>query len=578
MPSRTATPLAAPTDLTDLMLGKAPTGIVGFDELTDGGLPRGRATLVTGAAGAGKTLFGVEFLVRGALEYGEPGVLLTLEESAADLVANSASVGFDLPALERAGLLAIDAFRVDPAEFVQTGAFDLEALFVRVATAAANVDARRVLIDTVEVLFPTLGDERVVRAELGRLFRWLKDAGLTTVVTGERGHAGSLTRHGIEEYISDCVVTLDHRVTEEMSTRRLRVVKYKGSAHGTNEYPFVMTHRGIRVLGPAQALAHAASEERISSGVPELDEMLCGGVYRGSSLLISGPAGTGKSSLALQAAEAACTRGERVLVISFAELPAQIVRNMASVGIDLAPHCETGLLQMWAEQLTASGLEANLGRLNLLLDEIEPSLVVLSSVGSLAGDGVRYGVLSGITRHIDMLQSRGITVIVTSLTRADDQEGSNIGVSSQMDTWLMVRNLEFDGERTRHLSVIKSRGTANSNQVREFLLTSTGPKLLEVVVGSDGVVTGSAREAGLARASAVLSQRRREAADRRGEFDQRTAVVEAEIAVMRARLEAEGLALEDSLRQTSTRASEDDEALRQEGRLRRGSLSGPATP
>ncbi|MEI6624354.1 MAG: circadian clock protein KaiC, partial [Actinomycetes bacterium] len=442
-------------------LAKSPTGIRGFDEITRGGLPTGRPTLVTGASGSGKTLFALEFLVRGARDFGEPGVLLAFEESGEDLAANVASLGFDLPGLEAAGVLVVDAFRVYPSDIVATGAFDLEGLFIRLASAVDQVGAKRVVLDTIEVLFSALGNEAIVRGELSRLFRWCKDRGLTLVVTGEQGRDGSLTRFGIEEYVSDCVIALDHRVSDELSTRRLRVVKYRGAAHGTNEYPFLITERGFQVLpATSMGLAYGAPTELMSVGVDALDRMLGGGVYRGSTLLVSGGPGTGKTTLAAQAVEAACARGEQALFVSFEESAEQQIRNMASVGIDLRKWVDAGLLTMWAERSTAQGLEAHLGTLQRLLEEGNPDVVVLDGTGSLMRVGDEREVTMAVAREIDMMKYRGITAILTTLTHDDPGESSSVGVSSLTDTWLLLRNIESDGERNRLLFVIKSRGMA----------------------------------------------------------------------------------------------------------------------
>jgi circadian clock protein KaiC len=426
-------------------LAKAPTGIRGFDELTGGGLPHGRATLVTGGPGSGKTLFGLEFLVRGAREFDEPGVLLAFEESAADLTENVASLGFDLAGLEADGRLVIDAVRIDASEIVTTGDFDLDGLFIRLASAVQSVGARRVVLDTIEVLFGALGDEAIVRNEFSRLLRWLKDHELTTVITGERGREGQLTRYGIEEYASDCVIVLDHRMHDEIATRRLRVVKYRGSQHGTNEYPFLVTDRGLRVWPiTSTSLTYAVSTERVSLGVPQLDEMLGGGVYRGSTVLVSGSAGTGKTTLAASSVDAACARGESALFVSFEESPRQIIRNMRSVGIDLGRWVDAGLLRLWGERATAFGLEAHLAGIERLLEETEPTVAVLDAVGSLSHVGAESEVTSAVVREVDMMKSRGITGILSSLTHDAQRESSSVAVSSVIDTWLLLRNVESD--------------------------------------------------------------------------------------------------------------------------------------
>jgi circadian clock protein KaiC len=519
---------------------KAATGITGFDEITGGGLPRGRPTLVTGAAGSGKTLFGIEFLVRGARDFGEPGVLLAFEEAQGDLATNVASLGFDLNQLEKDGLLAIDAFRLDPAEIVETGAFDLEGLFIRLAMAVESVGAKRVFLDTIELLFSALPNEAIIRGELGRLFRWLKDRDLTVVISGERGKLGDLTKFGIEEYVSDCVVTLDHRVDDEISTRRLRVVKYRGSLHGTNEYPFLITEQGLVVVPiTSVGLTYEASDERISSGIPRLDEMLAGGVYRGSSVMISGTAGTGKTSIGALMADASCSRGEKALFFSFEESPEQLNRNMRSIGIDLKRWIDAGLLQVRAVRPTAFGFEEHLAMLHRLMDEHEPQLVVLDAVASLTLGGAQSQTTSAISRDLDLLKGRGITSVMTTLTHGEREESSEVDVSSLVDTWLLLRNDESNGERNRLLFVIKSRGSAHSNQVREFVLTDDGAELLDVYVGPNGVLTGSERVEQIGQERLAQAARADETERRRQELAKRSAAIRAEMAALQAQLTAD---------------------------------------
>jgi circadian clock protein KaiC len=471
-------------------LEKAPTGIRGLDQITGGGLPRGRVSLVAGSAGAGKTLLGLEFLVAGAQQYGEPGVLVSFEESVDKVTQNVRSLGFDLDQLQRDGLLVVLAFQVEPTEIIATGAFDLEPLFIILDDAIGRVGAKRVVLDTVEVLFGAFGDDSTIRAELNRLARWLEDRGVTAIVTGERGD-GTLTRHGIEEYVTDCVIQLDHRVTEEISTRRLRIVKYRGSAHGTNEYPFVISGRGFSVLPvTAITLDYGASEKRISTGIARLDHMLGGGVFRGSTTLVTGTAGTGKSSLGAHMVNSSCERGERALLVLYEESPDQVLRNMRSLGLDLRHWIDVGLLRIWALRPSSLGLESHLAILIQLIDELDPEVTVLDGVGSLSStSGAEAASMVG--RKVDMLKSRGITTFVTVLGHGD--ETSVVSMSSMVDTWLLLRNVETDGERNRLLFVLKSRGTAHSNQVREFVLTDHGVELVEVYVGAAGMLTGSAR-------------------------------------------------------------------------------------
>jgi circadian clock protein KaiC len=437
---------------------------------------------VTGSAGAGKTMFGVEFLVHAARELGEPGVLLTFEESAADISANVRSLGFDLDQLQRDGLLVIDAFRIHPEEVVETGDFDLEGLFIRLDAAVRSIGATRVVLDTLEVLFTAMPNQAVVRGEVARLFRWLKERGLTTVVTAERGRGDQLTRHGIEEYVSDCVVALDHRVHEQISTRRLRVVKYRGSLHGTNEYPFLITDKGLVVVPiTSVGLDYDVSDERVPTGVARLDDVLSGGPYRGSTMMISGAPGTGKTSLGAHAVHAAAARGERALFVSMEESPGQILRNMRSIGLDLAPWIDAGLLRIHCVRPTAFGFEEHLAMLYELLEEVDPSLVVLDAVASLSSAGSTQDTASAIARDLDLLKSRGVTTLLTTLSQQRELESAETSASSLVDTWLLLRNVERGSELRRVLLVVKSRGSAHSSHVHELTITAAGVDLVEPV-------------------------------------------------------------------------------------------------
>lgn len=474
-------------------LAKTPTGIAGFDAITLGGLPKGRPALLCGRTGCGKTLFAMTFLVEGAMTFGEPGVFMSFEETGEDLAQNVASLGYDLPALTAAGKLVMDHVRIERGEIEETGEYDLEGLFVRLGYAIRTVGAKRVVLDTLEALFSGLRNTAVLRSELRRLFGWLKEQGVTAIITAERGEAG-LTRHGMEEYVSDCVVLLDNRVHDGVTTRRLRVVKYRGSAHGTNEYPFLIDEQGISVLPvTAAGLEHGTSDERVSTGVAGLDAMLgAGGFYRGSSILISGAAGTGKTSLASHFVEAACRRGARCLYFAYEESPQQIVRNMRSIGVDLAPWVKAGLLRFEAARPNLYGLEMHLARMQRDIDVVRPSAVILDPISSLRGDPA--DVHPTLLRMIDLLKSRGITAIMTNLaSSAHAADKADQGMSSLTDTWLSVVNLESNGERNRGLYVLKSRGMSHSNQVREFQMTSAGVRLVDAYVGPAGVLIGSAR-------------------------------------------------------------------------------------
>jgi circadian clock protein KaiC len=512
-------------------LAKVPTGIRGLDEITRGGLPAGRPTLVCGAAGSGKTLLAMEFLVRGALEHGEPGVFVSFEETRDELVANFASHEFDLPALEARKRIAVDYVHVDRSEIEETGEYDLEALFIRLGAAVDEVGARRVVLDSVETLFSGLSNPGILRAELRRLFRWLKSRGLTAIVTGERGD-GTLTRHGLEEYISDCVIVLDNRIASEAATRRLRVVKYRGSAHGSNEYPFLLDEKGLSVL-PVTSLTldYPVSDERISTGVPGLDEMLGGlGFFRGSTVLFSGAAGTGKTSLAAHFADATCRRGELCLYFAFEEPAAQLARNMRSIGLDLDGWCKKGLLAISASRPSLHGLEMRLLTAHKLVDELRPAAVVLDPISNLVGTGDLGETRSMLTRLIDFLKNRGVTGAFTSLASggpAAEQE-SGVEISSLIDTWILVRDVDERGERTRLLTIVKSRGMPHSNANREFTLGEHGISLVDVARGAAGALTGSTRMA-----------EQVEVARRRAQVERRRVALEAQIEALRASFAAE---------------------------------------
>lgn len=516
---------------------KAATGIAGFDSITHGGLPRGRATLVVGGAGTGKTLFGVEFLAHGAQCAGEPGVLCSFEETADELLANARSLGLHLEELVEAGKLAVDCVQLDPA-MVTSGDFTLDALLLRLERAVDAVGARRLVIDTVEVLFAALGGsdggnrEGRVRAEFVRLLRWAKHRGLTVVTTGESGTGGRLTRYGIEEYVSDCVVLLDSQLDGDVATRRLRIAKYRGSEHGTNAYPFLITSHGMTVLPLSDVeLTYAAPTERVSTGIDGLDSMLGGGVFAASTVLISGSAGTGKTSIAAHCAAAAVQRGERALFVTFEESPDQLVRNMRSIGIDLATPLADGLLTINAVRATRRGLESHIVGFEELLRDTGARVAVFDAIGSLDRIGSRPEVGSTLARLVDVCKLHGVTTILTSL--GADEAGAG-DISSLIDTWLLLRNIEQDGERNRLIFVIKSRGSAHSNQVREFLLTDHGARLVDVAVGPRGVLVGSARSAQVAADAGEARAREREIERRRARLAQATARTQEQILALQA--------------------------------------------
>jgi circadian clock protein KaiC len=536
-------------------LPKAPTGIQGLDEITGGGFPCGRPTLVCGSAGAGKTLLAMEFLVRGATQYDEPGVFMAFEETAAELTQNVRSLGFDLDELTNEKKLALDYVRVERSEIDETGDYDLEGLFIRLGSAIDGIGAKRVVLDTIENLFSGLQNEGILRAELRRLFRWLKDKGVTAVITAERGE-GALTRHGLEEYVSDCVVLLDHRVTDQVSTRRLRIVKYRGTAHGTNEYPFLIDEDGFSVLPVTSlGLQHRVSQEHISSGIPRLDTMLGGaGFYRGSTVLVSGTAGTGKTSLAAHFVDAACRRGERCIYFSFEESPGQLIRNMQSIGIDLAQWSKKNLLQFHSSRATLFGLEMHLAIIHKIVQDFEPQIVVLDPVGSLIQAGNLRDAHTMLIRLIDFLKQREVTGFLTNLTSGGEAiEKTDVEISSIVDTWLFVRDIELGGERNRAMYVLKSRGMAHSNQLREFILTPHGIDLLDVYVGPEGVLTGSSRLSQEAREKADALLRQQEAERSERERMRKREALEARITALRKEFELEEREAETSAVQEVSR-------------------------
>ncbi len=536
-------------------LPKAPSGIQGLDEISQGGLPRGRPTLVCGTAGCGKTLFGMEFLVRGAVEYDEPGVFVAFEETAEELTQNVRSLGFDLDELVEQKRLSVDYVRVERSEIEESGEYDLEGLFVRLGHAIDSIGAKQVVLDTIESLFAGLSNQGILRAELRRLFRWLKEKGVTAIITGERGD-GSLTRHGLEEYVSDCVILLDHRVTEQISTRRLRIVKYRGSLHGTNEYPFLIDEAGIAVLPVTSlGLEHEVSSERVSSGISRLDSMLGGlGYYRGSSVLISGTAGSGKTSVAAHFVDAACRRGERAMYFAFEESQGQWIRNMRSIGIDLEPWIKKDLLRFHAARPTLCGLEMHLATIHKMVAGFQPQAVVIDPLSNFTSAGTTTEVKAMLMRLIDYKKSKQVTTVFTNLTNGGGpNEQTDVGVSSLMDTWLLLRDIAVGGERNRSMYLLKSRGMAHSNQLREFLLTDRGVDLVDVYVGPEGVLTGSARLAQESKEEAEALARQQQIEVQQRTLDRQRQALESQIAVMRAEFQAKEEELSRAIAQQKAR-------------------------
>lgn len=530
-------------------LAKCPTGITGFDDISSGGLPRGRSTLIAGHAGSGKTLFALEFVLHGIKNHQEPGVFVSFEESAENLAVNVASLGYDLALHQDKNQLRILHIEIAPHELIEAGEYDLDGLFLRLGAAIDATGARRIALDAVENLFSAFADLRILRAEFRRLIDWLKEKGISAVITTERG-TDSITRHGLEEYIADCVITLDNRIEGQIATRRLRIIKYRGSAHGSDEYPFVLDRYGFSVMPITSAgLAYQVSTERISSGIESLDAMLSGGFFRGSSVLISGTSGTGKSSIAAQMVDTACRRGERCLYVALEESPDQIERNMASLGIDLIPWRRSGLLRFHAARPTSSGMETHLATLVGLVEEFQPQVVIIDPITAFDAAAGQERVKLMLIRAVDLFKSRGITSLFTALTFGGDApESTSVAISSLVDVWLLLRNLESAGERTRGLYVCKARGTAHSNQIREFLLTEAGIKLVDVLLGTDGqILTGSARLLHQRLKDSEAATRNADVTRRRAILEKRRQVLEAKIATTRAEYEEELHALEADL-------------------------------
>lgn len=539
-------------------ISKSLTGIDGFDDLTLGGVPTGRPTLVCGSAGCGKTLFATTFLIHGARDYDEPGVFVTFEERPGDIVDNVASLGFALNKLVDDQKIAFEYVALDRSELEEAGDYDLEGLFLRLEAAIDSVGAKRVVLDTIESLFSVFSNEAILRAEIRRLFDWLKDKRMTTVITAERGD-GTLTRQGLEEYVSDCVILLDHRVQNQVSTRRLRIVKYRGTAHGTNEYPFLIDQDGFSVL-PVSSLGlnHKVFEDRISSGIADLDEMLAGGgFHRASSVLISGVAGSGKSSVAASFADAACAAGERALLFSFEESADQSVRNMKSLGIDLGRWIKSDKLRFIATRPTFYSLEMHLAVMLREVTRFNPSLVVLDPISSFLESGDRMEVQSMLLRVIDFLKSRGVTAVFTHLMHGQDEKvQTDAGLSSLMDAWILLLNREVNGEFNRELYLLKARGLSHSNQVREFIMSDKGIKLVPPYLGESGALTGSARKNEEAKSRRAQMQRKADMSRAQQQIEQKRRRAKAQMEALQAELDADEIELK-GMTQT------EDEYLRQ---------------
>ncbi len=523
---------------TKTILEKSESGITGLDEITEGGLPKGRPTLICGSAGCGKTLFAMEFLVHGT-KNDEPGVFVSFEETQEELEKNFASLGIDLKTLEKEKKFLVEYIYVERSEIEETGEFDLEGLFIRLAYAIKQIGAKRVVLDTIEALFSGLPNEFILRAEIRRLFSWLKSQGLTSIITGERGE-NSLTRYGLEEYVADCVILLDNPIKDKISTRNLRIIKYRGSSHGSNEYPFLIDQDGISVLPiTSLQLEHEASNQIVPTGIPQLDTMLGGkGFYKGSSILVSGASGNGKSSVTAHFANNTCKNGEKCLFFAFEESPKQIIRNMRSIGIDLQPWIDNELLKFHATRPTLYGLETHLVTIHKLVNEFQPDVVIIDPISNLISVGTKDEVKSMLTRLIDFLKNRQITTLSTAL-RVMGQLETEIGISSLMDTWIDLKSLETNGERNRTIDIVKTRGMFHSNQVREFKITNQGIKIVDVYLGPSGMLTGSARISQIAKEEADKLERNHEIERKQRELEQKRLKIETKINELKSDFEIE---------------------------------------
>lgn len=554
-------------------LEKSPTGIKGLDEISGGGLPKGRTTIVCGGPGCGKTMLGIEFLVRGITEFNEPGVLIAFEETPQEMTRNVASLGFDLKSLVDRKKLFFEYVYIEPSEIEEAGDYNLEGLFIRLQNAIETVGAKRVLLDTVEAIFSGFKNMGILRAEIRRLFRWLKERGMTTVVTAERGD-GTLTRHGLEEYVSDCVILLDHRIKEQTSTRRMRIVKYRGTSHGSDEYPFLIDDKGMSVLPVTSLeLQHAASTERVSSGLHDLDDMLEGeGYFRGSSVLVSGTAGSGKTTLATSFADATCRSGEKCLYVAFEESFNQLARNMKSVGFDLAPWAKKGLLIHKAWRPTQYGMEMHLLRIHKLVEEFQPKAVIIDPIPNLIGGSTEEEVHAMLMRLLDFLKIRKITAFFTCLTTAgESMEHTKVAISSLIDTWIIMRDIELNGERNRAVYLVKSRGMAHSNQLREFVMSKDGIKLIPAYIGSGGVLTGSSRLAQEAKEKAAMLVREQEIQSQRVELERQRQTLQAQISA----LQVEFVAKEHQMQRLIEQAQQRERILiEDEGAMSRSRAGG----
>jgi circadian clock protein KaiC len=474
------------------VLTKMITGIQGFDEISDGGLPRGRTTLVMGGPGSGKTVFALQSLVNGAHRTKEGGIFVAFEESTRQIIANAATFGWDLPALEKKKLFFLDA-RLSP-EVVKAGEFDLIGMLILLQAKAEEIHATLIVFDGFDVLLSLLDDPAAERREIYRIRDWLLKTGLTAIITQKIGGSEADHRYSFLQFMVDCVVMLRLQVVDGSAFRNLRVIKYRGSGFSGDEFPISLTAEGMELTnrGPTE-LSCEVTSERVTSGLTRLDNMLRGGYYRGSNVLISGAPGTAKSTLSGLFAAAACERGEHTLYVSFDEGAAQIVRNLRSVGIRLAPHLKSGLLKMYSTRTRGPNVEDQFGDLRARVRAHHPRCVVIDPLSALT-TSAHLASADAPLKFLDFLKGEGITVVNTSLMDGlNASEATATALSTIADTWIHVSYVLQDGERNRALTIVKSRGTGHSNQVRELTLSDEGVTLTDVFVAQGKVLMGVAR-------------------------------------------------------------------------------------
>jgi circadian clock protein KaiC len=556
---------------------KVPTGIAGFDDISRGGLPAGRTTLVVGTPGAGKTVFALQCLVNGAQEFGEAGIFVAFEENSRQIISNGAAFGWDIPGLESTRLFFLDAY-LSP-QIVQAGAFDLAGVLAALEDRVAEMDAKRVVFDGLDVLLNLLDDPVAERREIYRVHEWLLRNELTGIITAKSSFHDpfSTAPWGFLQYMADAVIVLHHRVVDRVALRGARIIKYRGSAFSANEYPLVIGHSGIEIatFGPEE-LSFEVSSERVSTGVERLDSMLGGGYYRGSSVLVTGAPGTAKTTLGAAFANASCGRGERILYVSFDEPASQIVRNMRSVGIDLEPHVAAGLLHMYSVRTEVRSAEEHLVVLGRMISEFEPAGIIVDPVSALVKSGGQLAAADTAIRLLDLARSRGVTAVCASLIdeRTADQGNTDIQISTIADTWIHVAYVLQGGERNRALSIIKSRGMSHSNQVREMVLSEDGITLTDVYVEGGDVLMGTARFEKEATARSEELRARRAAAARRAEVRQERDELQARLEGLQRQLAAHDAELERLSDEQDTIHTRRSEARDEVRRLRGGAHAG----